>query len=88
MLEIPVVAIRRYRTAQNIGGFGTARKLVEKILAVDYTNTNSLFELTRTYNIWQIKLWRIANCQPNLPKFSPTKVLCHMVTHLPVHIKL
>ena len=26
-----------------------------------------LFELTRTYNIWQIKLWRIANCWPKLP---------------------
>ena len=31
---------------QNIGKFGTARKLVEKILAADHTNNGSLFELT------------------------------------------
>ena len=28
------------------GGFGTARKLVEKILAADHTYNSSLFELT------------------------------------------
>ena len=31
---------------QNFSGFGTARKLVEKILAADHTNDSSLFELT------------------------------------------
>ena len=31
---------------QNFGRFGTARKLVEKILAADHTNNNSLLELT------------------------------------------
>ena len=25
------------------------------------------------YNIWQIKLWRIANCPPNLPKFCAVR---------------
>ena len=59
-----------YCTAQNFGGFETARKLVEKTLAADHTNNNSLFELTRTYNVWRIKLWRIVNCPPNLQKFS------------------
>ena len=53
---------------ENFGGFETARKL-KKILAADHTNNSSLFELTRTYNIWWIKLWQIANCPPNLPKF-------------------
>ena len=38
----------RYSTAQNFGGFGAARKLVEKILA-DHINASSLFELIRTY---------------------------------------
>ena len=33
-------------TAQNFGGFGAARKLVEKILAADHTNNSSLLELT------------------------------------------
>ena len=33
-------------TAQNFGEFGTARKLVEKILAADHTNNSSLLELT------------------------------------------
>ena len=31
---------------------------------------------------WWIKLWRIGNEPPNLPKFSPAKVLCYMVSHL------
>ena len=34
--------------AQNLGGFGTTRNLVEKILVADHTNNSSLFELTRT----------------------------------------
>ena len=41
----------------------------------------------RTYNIWQIKLWQIANCLPNPSKFCPAKVLCCMVIHL-YHIAL
>ena len=32
--------------------FCTARKLVRKILAADHTNNSSVFEFTRTYNIW------------------------------------
>ena len=42
----------KYHTAQyfgwtkNFGGFGTARKLVEKILTADHTNNSSLLELT------------------------------------------
>ena len=35
-----------YCTAQNFGGFETARKLVEKILAADHINNSSLLELT------------------------------------------
>ena len=35
-----------YHTAQHFGEFGTARKLVEKILAADHTNNSSLLELT------------------------------------------
>ena len=31
---------------ENFGRFGTARKLVEKILAADHTNNSSLLELT------------------------------------------
>ena len=31
---------------ENLGRFGTVRKLAEKILAADHTNNNSLFELT------------------------------------------
>ena len=53
---------------ENFGRYGTA---VEKIMAADHTNNSSVFELTRTYNIWQI-----ANCPPNPPKFSLAKVLC------------
>ena len=73
-----------YCTAQNFGGrelwrFETVRKLVEKIFAANHTNNSSLFELTRTYKIWWIKLWRIANCLPNPSKFSHAKVLCHVV---------
>ena len=64
---------------ENFGRLGTARKLMEKILAADHTNNSSLFELTRTYSIWLIKLWWIANCPPNLLKFSLTEVLCSMV---------
>ena len=31
---------------ETLGGFGTARKLAEIILATDHTNNSSLFELT------------------------------------------
>ena len=58
-----------YHRPQNLGEFETARKLAKKILAADHTNDSSLFKLTRTYNIWQIKLWQIVNCSPNPPKF-------------------
>ena len=34
----------RYRTAQNFGGFETARKSVEKILAADHT-ADSIFSV-------------------------------------------
>ena len=42
---------------KNFGGFGTATKLMEKILVASHTNNSSLFECTRTYNIWRIKVW-------------------------------
>ena len=45
----------------------------------DYTNNGSLFEFTRTYDIWQIELSWIANCLPNLPKFCPARVLCFTI---------
>ena len=41
---------------KNFARFEIARKLAEKILAADHTNNSSLFELTRTYNVWWIKL--------------------------------
>ena len=46
--------VHSYCTAQNFGRFRIARKLVEKILAADHANDSSVFEITRTYNIWQI----------------------------------
>ena len=33
-----------YRTAQNFGRFGIARKLVKKILAADHINNSSLLQ--------------------------------------------
>ena len=43
---------RTVRTVQNLVGenfvgFGTARKLMEKTLAVDHTKNNSLYQLTK-----------------------------------------
>jgi len=48
---------------ENFGGVETARKLMEKTLAVD--KMHSLFSLDLT-TFWQIKLWWIGN---ELPKF-------------------
>ena len=72
----------KYRIAQNFGGIGTASKLAEKTLAVGRCKAHSILELMRPHNFWQIKLWLIGNELPDLPKFSPTKVLCYMVTNL------
>jgi len=68
---------------ENFGGVGTARKLMEKTLAVD--KTHSLFSLDLT-TFWRIKLWRIGNEPPNLPKFSSAKVLCYTVNSLCIHM--
>ena len=58
-----VTMLEHYCMAQNLGRFGTARKLVEKILAADHTKNSSLFELT-TFGgliLWWITIY--------LPKF-------------------
>ena len=46
MYENQFIVQHKALVGQNIGRFGTARKLVEKILVVDHTNDSSLLELT------------------------------------------
>ena len=73
-----------YCIAQNFGGKnfgrnGTARKLVEKTLQVGKGKADSILELKNLTTFWQIKLCRISNKLPNLPKFSPAKFLYYTV---------
>ena len=43
--------IKNYRIAQNFSGIGTARKLVEKMLAFGRGKAHSILELTRSHNV-------------------------------------
>ena len=59
---------------ENFGRFGTARELVEKILAVDYTNNSSLLELTTFGGYFGGLLIVHQICQSFVPpKFCPVR---------------
>ena len=49
-LSLKLHGSRTYRIAQNFGGVGTARKLVEKTLAIGGSKAHSIFELMRHHN--------------------------------------